>query len=63
MIVLKTNDLDKKSNDYKFTKEQRVNSKKYVNKKDLLNAILKEDELYYFSEVEDMINKFMKGVS
>ncbi|WOW19903.1 hypothetical protein RHN74_11725 [Clostridioides difficile] len=62
-MVLKTNDLDKKSNDYKFTKEQRVNYKKYVNKKDLLNAILKEDELYYFSEVEDMINKFMKGVS
>ncbi|EQJ83198.1 TPA: hypothetical protein KOP60_002625 [Clostridioides difficile] len=52
-----------KEDNYKFTKEQIVNSKKYVNRKDLLNAILKENELYSFSEVEDMINNFMKGVS
>ncbi|MBF9986859.1 hypothetical protein I4O28_19490, partial [Clostridioides difficile] len=52
-----------KEDDYKFTKEQIVNSKKYVNRKDLLNAILKENELYSFSEVEEIINKFMKGVS
>ncbi|HBF9455748.1 TPA: hypothetical protein KO322_003663 [Clostridioides difficile] len=52
-----------KEDNYKFTKEQIVNSKKYVNRKDLLNAILKENDLYSFSEVEDMINKFMKGVS
>ncbi|HCQ6376187.1 TPA: hypothetical protein OL524_003644 [Clostridioides difficile] len=52
-----------KEDSYKFTKEQIVNSKKYVNRKDLLNAILKEDELYSFLEVEDRINSFMKGVS
>ncbi|MER0283820.1 hypothetical protein ABRY17_07950 [Clostridioides difficile] len=52
-----------KEENYKFTKEQIVNSKKYVNRKDLLNAILKEDELYSFLEVEDRINSFMKGVS
>ncbi|HFL2516132.1 TPA: hypothetical protein ACG3IS_003812 [Clostridioides difficile] len=52
-----------KEDGYKFTKEQIVNSKKYVNRKDLLNAILKENELYSFSEVEDRINSFMKGVS
>nr|WP_271642925.1 hypothetical protein [Clostridioides difficile] len=52
-----------KEDGYKFTKEQIVNSKKYVNRKDLLNAILKEDELYSFSEVEDRINNFMKGAS
>ncbi|HBG1896351.1 hypothetical protein RZ893_017965 [Clostridioides difficile] len=52
-----------KEENYKFTKEQIVNSKKYVNRKDLLNAILKENELYSFSEVEDRINNFMKGVS
>ncbi|HGT1576929.1 hypothetical protein ACQZQL_12025 [Clostridioides difficile] len=52
-----------KEDNYKFTKEQIVNSKKYVNRKDLLNAILKENDLYSFSEVEDRINKFMKGVS
>ncbi|MGG5437598.1 hypothetical protein [Clostridioides difficile] len=52
-----------KEENYKFTKEQIVNSKRYVNRKDLLNAILKEDKLYSFSEVENMINNFMKGVS
>ncbi|MBN5964766.1 hypothetical protein JY680_07680 [Clostridioides difficile] len=52
-----------KGTDYKFTKEQIVNSKKYINRKDLLNVILKENELYSFSEVEEIINSFMKGVS
>ncbi|EMJ5361204.1 hypothetical protein KLP19_12445 [Clostridioides difficile] len=52
-----------KGTDYKFTKEQIVNSKKYINRKDLLNAILKENELYSFLEVEEIINNFMKGVS
>ncbi|HFK2931409.1 Uncharacterised protein [Clostridioides difficile] len=61
MIIL--NKTLSKEDDYKFTKEQIVNSKKYVNRKDLLNAILKENDLYSFSEVEDRINKFMKGVS
>ncbi|ENY8474652.1 hypothetical protein ACF12B_002248 [Clostridioides difficile] len=61
MIIL-SKTLSKEDN-YKFTKEQIVNSKKYVNRKDLLNAILKENDLYSFSEVEDRINKFMNGVS
>ena len=52
-----------KEDNYKFTKEQIVNSKKYVNRKDLLNAILKENDLYSFSQVDDRINNFMKGVS
>ncbi|HDF4172980.1 TPA: hypothetical protein PC384_003849, partial [Clostridioides difficile] len=45
-----------KEENYKFTKEQIVNSKKYITRKDLLNAILKENELYSFSEVEEIIN-------
>ncbi|UWD46858.1 hypothetical protein NYR90_09870 [Clostridioides difficile] len=52
----------KKEDDYKFTKEQIVNAKKYIDKKDLLNAILKEDELYSFSVVDNIISNFMKGV-
>ncbi|MFL8713017.1 hypothetical protein Q3304_19770 [Clostridioides sp. GD02377] len=52
-----------KEDSYKFTKEQIVNSRKYVNRKDLLNATLKENELYSFSEAEEIIDKFMKGVS
>ncbi|WP_207105072.1 hypothetical protein, partial [Clostridioides difficile] len=61
-VIILSKTLSKEDN-YKFTKEQIVNSKKYVNRKDLLNAILKENDLYSFSEVEDRINKFMKGVS
>ncbi|HGS9760907.1 hypothetical protein AB4E21_19660 [Clostridioides difficile] len=61
MIIL-SKTLSKEDN-YKFTKEQIVNSKKYVNRKDLLKAILKENDLYSFSEVEEIINSFMKGVS
>ncbi|AJP10634.1 TPA: hypothetical protein ACG3KM_003524 [Clostridioides difficile] len=61
MIIL--NKTLSKEDNYKFTKEQIVNSKKYVNRKDLLNAILKENDLYSFSEVEEIINSFMKGVS
>jgi hypothetical protein len=61
-VIILNKTLSKEDN-YKFTKEQIVNSKKYVNRKDLLNAILKENDLYSFSEVEDRINKFMKGVS
>lgn len=43
-----------------FTKEQIVNSKKYDKSKDLLRAILKENENYTTDEVDKKIEKFMK---
>ncbi|MFR0018661.1 MAG: hypothetical protein ACLRU3_01770 [Paraclostridium sp.] len=45
----------------KFTKSQIVNSKKYRIRKDLVNALLDEDKLYSFDEVDKLINKFMKS--
>ena len=45
----------------KFTKFQIVNSKKYRIRKDLVNALLDEDKLYSFDEVDKLINKFMKS--
>lgn len=45
----------------KFTKSQIVNSKKYRIRKDLINALLDEDKLYSFDEVDKLINKFMKS--
>lgn len=45
----------------KFTKEQLLNSKKYSNNKDILAALLKEDESYSHSEVTKLIQDFMKG--
>ncbi len=43
-----------------FTKEQIVNSKKYDKSKDLLRAILKENENYTTDEVDKKIENFMK---
>ena len=45
----------------KFTKTQIVDSKKYKIRKDLVNALLDEDTLYSFDEVDKLINKFMKS--
>jgi len=44
----------------KFTKEQILNSDKYVKHKDILTAILKENKTYTKEEVENKINEFLK---
>ena len=43
----------------KYTKENIINSKRYLMNKDLLNVILEEKE-YTLQEVEEEINKFKK---
>lgn len=45
-----------------YSKDSIVKSKKYSNRKDLLNALLKDDKSYTFNEVDDIIDKFMKEV-
>jgi hypothetical protein len=45
----------------KFTKEQVVQSKRYVDKIDLLNVLLQTDKSYSLEEVDDLMNNFMKG--
>ena len=44
-----------------FTKEVLVNSKRFYNKKDIVSALLKDGVEYTISEVEGMIEKYMKG--
>lgn len=44
----------------KFSKEQILSAKKYIDIKDVLNAILKEGQLYTFDEVDELVEKFMK---
>nr|DAU32984.1 MAG TPA: hypothetical protein [Caudoviricetes sp.] len=44
-----------------FTKEQLIKSKKYEDKRDILNVILEDEELYSTSKVDDMIREFLKG--
>jgi hypothetical protein len=45
----------------KFTKEQVVQSKRYVDRIDLLNVLLQTDKSYSLEEVDDLMNNFMKG--
>jgi hypothetical protein len=44
-----------------FTKQQLLDSKRYLDKKDLINVLLEDTRLYDIDEVEDLITKFMKG--
>lgn len=43
-----------------YTKEQILKSKKYKDKKDVLNVVLKEDSTYTLKEVDNAIKTFMK---
>ncbi len=44
-----------------FTKAQFLNSKKYLERRDALSAILDENREYTHSEVEALLDGFMKG--
>lgn len=44
-----------------FSREQLLQSKKYAQQKDLLNALLKTDHDYTLQEVDTMIANFLKG--
>lgn len=43
-----------------YTKEQILKSKKYKDRKDVLNVVLKEDSTYTLKEVDNAIKTFMK---
>ena len=45
----------------RYTKEQISASKKYEKDVDIVNALLKDGELYTLSEVDVAIEKFKKG--
>ena len=44
-----------------FSKEQLAKSRKYVHRRDALNALLEDDKAYSFAQVDDILNKFDKG--
>ena len=47
--------------DNKYSKKKILKSKKYSDKQDLINALLKDDTQYSITEVDELINDFMKG--
>ena len=44
-----------------FTKEQLISSKKFMNNKDVLSALLEDDKMYSESQAIEIIENFMKG--
>ena len=44
-----------------YNKEQLFSSKKFMNSKDVLSALLEDDKEYSESEVNEIIENFMKG--
>jgi hypothetical protein len=45
----------------KFTKEQLLQSKRYIDRTDLLNVLLEPNKSYNLDEVDGLIEEFMKG--
>lgn len=46
--------------DPKFSKQQLVECGRYKNRKDLVDALLADNEEYTMKQVDEMIEKFMK---
>ena len=44
-----------------FTKERILASSKYANRRDVLGAILSDNDTYTFEKVDSLLEKFMKG--
>lgn len=44
-----------------YTKEQVAVSKRYVNRRDLVNVLLEDGKAYTLAEVDALIEKFLKG--
>ncbi len=44
-----------------FDKKKLVNSKRYINNQDALNAILEENKKYTIEQADKLLEKFMKG--
>ena len=49
----------KKDDEILYSKEQIIASKKYSNRKDILNVLLKDDEEYSFPKIDEIIEEFM----
>lgn len=45
----------------KFSKEQLVKSRKYVHRRDALNALLVDDKTYSSSQVDEILKRFDEG--
>ena len=44
-----------------YTKAQLLASKRYANRRDLINALLADDKTYTTDKVDALIEKYLKG--
>lgn len=44
----------------KFSKEQLIGAKRYIESVDVLNVVLEDDKLYSFSDVDRLVSNFLK---
>ena len=58
---MKTSKKENKITEEKYTKNQIIKSKTFIDNKDLLNAILKEDKRYSKQEINKIIENYKKG--
>lgn len=61
MMKIAKKDTKNKITEDKYTKKQIVNSKTFVNNKDLLEAILQENKSYSKQEINEIIENYKKG--
>lgn len=45
----------------KFSKEQFLMAKKYINYKDIISTILDDDKMYSFDEVDRILKEFLES--
>ena len=58
---MKKSKKENKITEEKYTKNQIIKSKTFIDNKDLLNAILKEDKSYSKQEINKIIENYKKG--
>lgn len=61
MALRKSKSETKNSEIPTFSKEQIISCKRYSDRKDLVNVLVEGSKLYSFDEVDNLINKFLKG--
>lgn len=52
---------EKERMELKFSKEQILNSARYIGNRDLVDALLEEDKSYSYEMVENLMEKYRKG--
>ena len=58
--MAKKKETEKNNVNTKFTKEQLIYSKRYINMVDVLAVVLDNDKEYTFDEVDKLVSDFMQ---